>query len=128
VASVLTLCLPVFFAGIIFIQSFAADGFAGSTLGSNLMGALVGGLLESLSLWTGIKSLLILAALLYAGSLMTRKIRPAVPTAPSGEPGNQWGSRRDTSGQASARDHNGPTVPTLTRMCEDSGRMFALLD
>jgi hypothetical protein len=79
-ASVLTLCLPVFFAGIIFIKGFAADGFAGSALGSNLMGALVGGLLESLALWTGLKSLLILAALLYVGSLMTRKISPAVPT------------------------------------------------
>lgn len=74
-ASVLILCLPVFFAGIIFIQSFAAEGFAGSALGSNLMGALVGGLLESLSLWTGMKSLLILAALLYLGSLVTRSKR-----------------------------------------------------
>jgi len=76
-ASVLLLCLPVFFAGIIFIQSFAAEGFAGSALGSNLMGALVGGLLESLSLWTGMKSLLVLAALLYAGSFLTRNMSPA---------------------------------------------------
>jgi spermidine synthase len=73
-ASVLILCLPVFFAGIIFIQSFAAEGFAGSALGSNLMGALVGGLLESLSMWTGMKSMLVLAALLYLGSYMTRKV------------------------------------------------------
>ena len=73
-ASILILCLPVFFAGIIFIQSFAAEGFAGSALGSNLMGALVGGLLESLSMWTGMKSMLILAALLYLGSYMTRKM------------------------------------------------------
>ena len=76
-ASVLILCLPVFFAGLIFIQSFAAEGFAGSALGSNLMGALVGGLLESLSMWTGMKSLLILAALLYVGSFLTRNMRSA---------------------------------------------------
>ena len=81
-ASVLILCLPVFFAGIIFIQSFAAEKFAGSALGSNLMGALVGGLLESLSLWTGMKSMLILAALLYAGSFLTRKTSPATSTKP----------------------------------------------
>jgi len=76
--SILFLCLPVFFAGIIFIQSFAAEGFAGAALGSNLMGALVGGLLESLSLWTGMRSMLILAALLYAGSYLTRKSSPAL--------------------------------------------------
>lgn len=62
------LCLPVFFAGIVFIQSFAAEGFRGEALGSNLFGALVGGLLESLSMWTGIHSLLIVAAIFYAAS------------------------------------------------------------
>ena len=67
----LVLCAPVFFAGIVFIKSFAAHGFQGEALGSNLLGALVGGLLESLSLWTGIKSLLLLAALLYVASYLT---------------------------------------------------------
>lgn len=62
------LCSPVFFAGIVFIQSFAKAGFRSNTLGSNLFGALVGGLLESLSYWTGIKALLILAAVLYLAS------------------------------------------------------------
>jgi spermidine synthase len=61
-------CLPIFFAGIVFIQSFARAGFSGAALGSNLLGALVGGLLESLSLWTGIRSLLILAGLFYLAS------------------------------------------------------------
>ncbi len=59
------LCLPVFFAGVVFIRSFARAAFSGAALGSNLLGALVGGLLESLSFWIGLKSLLILAALLY---------------------------------------------------------------
>ena len=65
VSAVAVLCLPVFFAGIIFIRSFAQANFAGEALGSNLFGALVGGLLESISYWTGIKSLLLLAAILY---------------------------------------------------------------
>jgi spermidine synthase len=65
------LCLPVFFAGIIFIQSFAEARFSAEALGSNLMGALVGGLLESLSFWTGLKSLLIIAALLYLASYLS---------------------------------------------------------
>jgi SAM-dependent methyltransferase len=64
----LALSTPVFFAGIIFISSFARVGFRGSALGSNLFGSLIGGLLESASLWFGLKSLTILAALLYIGS------------------------------------------------------------
>ncbi len=64
----LVLCLPVFFAGIVFIRSFARDGFRGEALGSNLFGAMIGGILESASLWTGIRFLLIIAALLYLAS------------------------------------------------------------
>jgi spermidine synthase len=67
-AATLALCLPVFFAGIIFVSSFARANFRGSALGSNLFGSLVGGLLESSSLWFGLKSLTILAAILYLGS------------------------------------------------------------
>ena len=68
--STLLLCSPVFFAGIVFIRSFAAARFSGEALGSNLLGALAGGLLESLSLWTGLSSLLIVAAVLYVASYL----------------------------------------------------------
>ena len=67
-AATAVLCLPVFFAGIVFIRSFAAEGFRSEALGSNLLGALTGGMLESLSMWTGIRSLLIIAAVLYLAS------------------------------------------------------------
>ena len=67
-AATAVLCLPVFFAGIVFIRSFALEGFRSEALGSNLLGALAGGLLESLSMWTGIRSLLVIAALLYLAS------------------------------------------------------------
>jgi hypothetical protein len=67
-AATAALCLPVFFAGIVFIRSFALEGFSSEALGSNLLGALAGGLLESLSMWTGIRSLLIIAGLLYLAS------------------------------------------------------------
>lgn len=70
VVSTIVLCLPVFFAGIIFVSSFAKANFQGSALGSNLFGSLAGGLLESLSLWFGLKSLIILAAVIYAGSAL----------------------------------------------------------
>jgi len=84
VAATVVLCLPVFFAGIIFIRSFAAAGFRGEALGSNLFGAMVGGILESASLWTGIRFLLVIAALLYLASWIalhfeTGPIEPATP-------------------------------------------------
>jgi spermidine synthase len=70
VVSSLVLGLPVFFAGIVFVSSFAEVHFQGSALGSNLFGSLAGGLMESLSLWFGLKSLVVIAAVIYAGSAL----------------------------------------------------------
>jgi hypothetical protein len=75
VAATLMLCLPVFFAGIVFMKSFAQAGFSPEALGSNLLGAMVGGMLESISLWTGIRSLSILAAALYVASWIALSVR-----------------------------------------------------
>ncbi|MBN1127667.1 MAG: hypothetical protein JXA71_01680 [Chitinispirillaceae bacterium] len=68
-ASILLLA-PVFFASIVFIRSFARANFSGNALGSNLLGAIAGGLLESLSLWTGLRSLLVVACAMYLLSLV----------------------------------------------------------
>lgn len=77
----LALCTPVFFAGIIFVSSFARVGFRGSALGANLFGSLIGGLLESVSLWFGLKSLAIFAAILYLGSaIFLSRSKTAEPT------------------------------------------------
>jgi SAM-dependent methyltransferase len=82
----LALCLPVFFAGIIFVSSFARVGFRGSALGSNLFGALLGGLLESFSLWFGLRSLTILAAVLYVASAIFIRRAETVTSAASAAP------------------------------------------
>ncbi|HYM76675.1 MAG TPA: hypothetical protein VE377_11915 [Candidatus Dormibacteraeota bacterium] len=83
----LALCTPVFFAGIIFVSSFARAGFRGSALGSNLFGALLGGLLESASLWFGLKSLTILAAVLYLGSaIFLRRSQTSAESLPVASP------------------------------------------
>ena len=64
-------CSPVFFAGLVFIDSFRAIGFRAEAFGANLLGSLVGGLLESASYATGIKALVIMAAFLYLASMLT---------------------------------------------------------
>ena len=81
-AATFLLCLPAAFASIVFIKSFATAHFSGEALGSNLYGALVGGMLEAASMWTGIRSLLIVAALLYLASYAFRpeREREAVPS------------------------------------------------
>jgi hypothetical protein len=67
-AGTLVLCLPAAFASIVFIRSFATAGFSAEALGSNLFGAVVGGMLEAVSMWTGIRSLALLAGILYLAS------------------------------------------------------------
>jgi hypothetical protein len=80
----LALCMPVGFASIVFIRSFAAVKFSGEALGSNLLGGLVGGMLEAVSMWTGIRSLLVLAALLYLASYVARRgLQPQLAPAAS---------------------------------------------
>jgi SAM-dependent methyltransferase len=66
-------CSPVFFAGLVFIRSFKQVGFRAEAFGSNLLGSLVGGLLDSLSFIIGIKALVLVAALLYLLSWVTSK-------------------------------------------------------
>lgn len=71
----LALNLPIFFAGIIFIRSFQRAHDRSLAFGSNLLGAAVGGLLESLSFVTGIRFLLLVVAVLYLLSLLALKPR-----------------------------------------------------
>lgn len=78
IVATLALCVPVFFAGIVFIRSFSQTGLRAEALGANLFGGLVGGLLESLSLWTGIRSLVVFAGLLYLASWITMKGQEAL--------------------------------------------------
>jgi spermidine synthase len=63
------LTAPVFFAGLIFIRSFAKCADKSRALGSNLIGALVGGALESISFVTGIRALVLLVGLFYVLAL-----------------------------------------------------------
>jgi hypothetical protein len=58
--------IPVFFAGLLFASEFRSVESPAAALGANMLGAVVGGLLENLSLVVGMKALLVVAAILYA--------------------------------------------------------------
>jgi SAM-dependent methyltransferase len=62
--------LPVAFAGVIFSILLARSHNATASLGSNLLGAVVGGCLEYLSMLVGLKALALLALALYLGALL----------------------------------------------------------
>jgi spermidine synthase len=61
----LIFAIPVFFAGLLFASEFRAAESPAAALGANMLGAVVGGLLENLSLIIGMKALLLVAAFLY---------------------------------------------------------------
>jgi hypothetical protein len=57
--------LPIFFAALVFAKAFAEVQSPSSALASNLFGGLVGGLLEYLDMWTGLRWLNLVALFLY---------------------------------------------------------------
>lgn len=72
--------LPMLFSGIIFIRSFTQVERKDVALGANLIGGVVGGLLQSVTFVVGIKALLLLVAGLYIAALLTRprsRVAPA---------------------------------------------------
>lgn len=75
ILSTTLLSLPLFFAGIIFAESLRRTGETARPLASNLSGTMAGGLLEYGSLIFGIKSLYLVAGILYFGSLLALRIR-----------------------------------------------------
>lgn len=75
----LVVCFPLFFAAIIFASSFKEARHVDIAIGSNLLGALLGGFLEYSSLVWGTKSLCLIALAMYLVSFYFVK-RDAVAT------------------------------------------------
>jgi len=65
VAAVLIAFSPVFLANLVFAERFRDVSASGVAFGANLLGAMVGGMLEYTSLVIGYRSLLLVAAALY---------------------------------------------------------------
>lgn len=74
--------LPMLFSGLIFIDSFAKVERKDAALGANLLGALVGGILQSATFVTGINALLLIVAALYCLALLTKPIQFAADESP----------------------------------------------
>jgi len=67
--------LPMLFSGIVFVRSFAVTKDKSNALGANLIGALAGALLQSITFITGIKALLLVVAGFYLLSLFTAPLQ-----------------------------------------------------
>ncbi len=62
--------IPIFFAGLIFSGSFAREKTPSVGLAFNMLGAVLGGLLEYAATYTGIRSLLLISIVIYGISLI----------------------------------------------------------
>jgi hypothetical protein len=86
-ASVLAF-FPVFIANLVFAGGFRDTADPTTAFGANLLGAMLGGVLEYLSLITGYRGLLVIAGLLYAlawifGARKLARSTDAEPEAPA---------------------------------------------
>ena len=69
--------IPIGFAGVIVSARLQKTAKPAASLGSNLLGTVVGGCLEYMSMWTGLRALVLVAGLFYAlamASLLLREI------------------------------------------------------
>jgi Spermine/spermidine synthase domain len=74
VAAVAIAFAPIFLANMVFSQRFRDTGDSTTAFGANLLGAMIGGILEYLSLIVGYQWLLVLVALLYALAFITGRV------------------------------------------------------
>ena len=69
---------PVFVANLVFAQRFREVASSTTAFAANLLGAIVGGTLEYLSLLTGFRFLLVVVAVLYGLAFLTGRRHLAV--------------------------------------------------
>ena len=95
IVAVIIAFAPIFLANMVFAQRFRNTGDSSTAFGANLLGAMIGGILEYSSLIIGYRWLLVLVALLYGLAFITgrRHLRPVAPAgAQMPQPAAQFGS------------------------------------
>jgi hypothetical protein len=65
---------PIFIANLVFAERFRNVEASNVAFGANLLGAMVGGVLEYVALITGYQALLLLVALLYGAAFLTGRV------------------------------------------------------
>jgi tRNA1(Val) A37 N6-methylase TrmN6 len=83
VVAVVVSFLPIFAANIIFAKRFADTADAPLAFGTNLLGAILGGALEYLSLVFGYRALLVLAGALYISAYLVMPRRARIVQLPA---------------------------------------------
>ncbi len=73
-AAVAVAFAPIFLANLVFAERFRDIGTSTIAFGANLLGAIIGGVLEYLALVTGYRFLLVIVAILYALAFISRRI------------------------------------------------------
>jgi hypothetical protein len=71
---------PVFLANLVFARRFRDVAASNLAFATNLLGAMLGGVLEYASLVTGYRALLIMIGLLYAGAFMLQRFQSGATT------------------------------------------------
>jgi SAM-dependent methyltransferase len=74
---------PIYLANLVFAQRFAVATLSAAAFAANLLGAIVGGMLEYLSLVTGYRFLLVVVAMLYALAFVTYRVSGRGAAAPA---------------------------------------------
>ena len=93
--------LPVFFANVIFAQRFRDVSSSTTAFGANLLGAMLGGVLEYIAIVSGYASLLLVAAILYGLAFLFGRSKLV---ASGGGPGPRcWADARSGPQVAPAR-------------------------
>jgi SAM-dependent methyltransferase len=84
--------LPVAFAGVVVSMLLARSASMASALGANLLGSVMGGCLEYLSTYAGLRALALLALALYLGALFLQLRSLGLGDQPGAAPGRPDGS------------------------------------
>src|SRR5207302_4307072 len=75
IVAIVVAIAPVFLANLVFASRFRDVAASNLAFASNLLGAMLGGVLEYASLVTGYRALLIVIAVLYAGAFILQRFQ-----------------------------------------------------
>jgi MFS family permease len=90
--------VPVFFAGLLFAREFRSTRSPSAALAANMLGAVVGGLAENLSLVVGLRGLLLMAAAFYlVAGVGLRKVSTPGSTMFNAAEGSELETVRDSA-------------------------------